>query len=192
MMHRYPSDEAWVEALQRGEPAAQQALLTHWLPVVVQWCNRLGGPAVDGEDAAHDVFLVVLRKLDSVWDADHLGPWLFGITRRVLAAHRRRAWVKRWVPGIAADEVEHRGPARLVEVSDTGRRVQAALQSMPEIEREVLVLCVLEDRADSEVSEMLGIPKNTVKSRLHRARDRFARAARAQGLDVGIGAEERA
>lgn len=189
-MHRYPSDEAWIAALHRGEAGAQQDLLAHWLPIVVQWCTRLGGPAVDPEDAAHDVFIIVLRKLDSVWDADHVGPYLFGITRRVLASHRRRAWVRRWVPGVTREPVDHVGPARLVEVSDTGRRVQAAIESLPDIEREVLVLCVIEERADSEAAAMLGVPRNTIKSRLHRAREHFARAARAQGLDIGVGNEE--
>jgi RNA polymerase sigma-70 factor (ECF subfamily) len=48
--------------------------------------------------------------------------------------------------------------------------VWAALDELPLHHREVLVLCDLEERADSEVSEMLGVPKGTVKSRLRRAR----------------------
>lgn len=184
-----PTDEAWMLALQRGDRVAQDRLVREWLPIVVRWCARLGGPAVDPEDAAHEVFLIVLRRLDAVYDAERLGPWLFGITRRVLAAHRRRAWVRRWLPGATAEPVQHVGPARLVEISETGERVRSALDRLAESEREVLVLCVLEERADSEVAEMLGIPKNTVKSRLHRARERFLRAARAEGLDIELGGE---
>jgi len=56
---------------------------------------RLGGPRIDAEDAAHDVFLVVFRRLPDLDDPQAFRSWLFGITRRVVAAHRRRAWVRR-------------------------------------------------------------------------------------------------
>lgn len=181
-----PLSDVRLDALRRGDPAAQERLLAEWLPVVVSWCNRLGGAAVDAEDAAHDVFLVVLRRLDTLQSEAQLPAWLFGITRRVLAQHRRRAWIKRWVPGLKAEPVERTGPARLAEVSQTAWQVQQALEKLPEAEREVLVLCVLEDRTDKEVSEMLEMPIGTVKSRLRRAREHFHEIASAMGLGEAV------
>jgi RNA polymerase sigma-70 factor (ECF subfamily) len=193
MSNPFDTDPAWQESMASSarEPAtapadrlARDRIFDQWLPVVLRWCAHLGGPGVDPEDAAHDVFLVVLRRLDALYDEEHLAAWLFGITRRVLAQHRRRAWVRRWVPGFTADPPDpSAGPARLVAVSETGRAVQSVLDSLPLAERQVLVLCLLEDRSDREVSEMLGIPHGTVKSRMRRARARFLEAARAAGLD---------
>lgn len=180
-------DSELLGLVQRGDPAAQERLLDHWLPVVVRWCARLGGPRVDPEDAAQDVFLVVIRRLDRVYDADRFPAWLFGITRRVLARHRRRAWFRRWVPGVRLEMPDlHGGPARLLDVSEAGRAVQAVLEDLPPVEREVLVLCLLEERTDREVALLLDIPSGTVKSRLRRARQRFLAIARERNLDVHL------
>lgn len=168
-----------------GGSAERERLLKVWLPVVVRWCAHLGGPGVDGEDAAHDVMIVALRRLDRLYDEAHTAAWLFGITRRVLAQHRRRAWVRRWVPGLSIDAPDKaRGPAALMSVGETARDVQAILDKLPLAERQVLVLCLVEDRSDREVSEMLGIPHGTVKSRMRRARARFLELAAEAGLGV--------
>ncbi len=172
----------------RGGTGDRDRLLDTWLPVVVRWCAHLGGPGVDAEDAAHDVFIVALRRLDRLYDEAHTAAWLFGITRRVLAQHRRRAWVRRWVPGLSIDPADKaRGPAALVSVSETAARVQAVLDQLPAAERDVLVLCLVEERSDREVAEMLGVPHGTVKSRMRRARARFLEIAQRMGVNVEEG-----
>ncbi len=152
-------------------PGALDRLCDQWLPTVLGWTTRLGGPRIDAEDAAHDVFLVVFRRLGDLSDPAAFRSWLFGITRRVIAAHRRRAWIRRWLPGAPPDEPSPApDPLRRAEQSDVAAQVWAAIETLPGHQREVLVLCDLEERADAEVAEMLGVPKGTVKSRLRRAR----------------------
>jgi RNA polymerase sigma-70 factor (ECF subfamily) len=171
-------------ALAGGSPERDR-LLEAWLPSVVRWCAHLGGPGVDAEDAAHDVMIVAIRRMDRLYDEAHAAAWLFGITRRVLAQHRRRAWVRRWVPGLSVDTADKaRGPAALVSLGETSRRIQDVLDRLPLAERQVLVLCLVEDRSDREVSEMLGVPHGTVKSRVRRARARFLELAAEAGLDL--------
>ena len=60
-------------------------------------------------------------------------------------------------------------PGRRAEQTQTADRVWTAILSLPDHHREVLVLCDLEERADSEVAELLRVPKGTVKSRLRYA-----------------------
>jgi RNA polymerase sigma-70 factor, ECF subfamily len=177
-----PSPKA-LDAARRGDQDALAALLDEWLPVVLAWCKRLGGPRVDPHDAAQDVLIVVMDRLEKVWSADRFRPWLFGVTRRVLARHRRAAWVKRWVGDLFADPAdEARGPERLAEMSETSRKVHRALDALSVDHREVIVLCDLEHRTDEEVAELLAVPVGTVKSRLRRARAAFRTAAIRQGL----------
>ena len=160
-----------VRLAQQEAPGALDRLCDAWLPVVLGWTTRLGGPRIDAEDAAHDVFLVVFRRLPELEKPESFPSWLYGITRRVISAHRRRAWFRRWLPGPVPDIAEIRAdPARRAEQSAVADRVWDALEALPAHQREVLVLCDLEERADSEVAEMLGIAKGTVKSRLRRAR----------------------
>lgn len=157
---------------------APDRLMQHLLPQVVQWCHRLGGPRVDAEDAAHDVLVVVLTRLDTLHEVERLDAWVYGITRKVLASHRRRAWLKRWVPGFMPEVGDGRpSPERLSVMSEASRGVWTILNTLSDHHREVLVLCDIEERTDLEVATLLGVPLGTVKSRLRRARQRFRIAA---------------
>lgn len=176
-----------------GHGSSQDALFEAWLPVVLRWCARLGGPKVDAEDAAHDVLVTALTRLHTLRNPDDFPAWLFGITRRTLAWHRRRAWVKRWVPGFVPEVVESRpSPERAAESQELGVRVQEVLSGLPIELREVLILCDLEERPDEAVAAMLNIPVGTVKSRLRRARRTLSAAAIAAGLGPdALGPEHR-
>jgi RNA polymerase sigma-70 factor (ECF subfamily) len=135
------------------------------------WCKRLGSGRLNAEDAAHDVFEIVLQRLQSLREPQAFSSWLYGITRRVLAAHRRKAWFRKWLPGVEPEGIAPGpSPLRETEQSEIAARVHDALTHLSADHREVLVLCDLEERADSEVAGMLGVPKGTVKSRLRRAR----------------------
>jgi RNA polymerase sigma-70 factor (ECF subfamily) len=185
-----PLAPAWAAA-RRGDRAAMDQICRRFLPEVLQWCRRLGGPAVDADQATQDVFIVLLRKAPDVDQVERLPAWLYAVTRRVLAQHRRRAWVRRWIPGAApAEERPH--PAAPPDLALAGRAqaraVQAVLHGMPDDLREVLVLCDLEQRTDPEAAELLGLKVGTAKSRLRRARQVFRERAIAAGLgDPGEG-----
>jgi RNA polymerase sigma factor (sigma-70 family) len=168
----------------RHAPTARDQL-DAWLPTVLRWCVRLGGPRVDAEDAAHDVLVTAMLRIDDLRDPAAIGAWLFGITRRTLAAHRRRAWARHWLPGWFADPVDPaRGPLGEAEHGEVARRVAAVLAELPAELREVLVLCEVEERSDDEAAALIGIPTGTAKSRLRRARHAFAAKARHHGLGL--------
>lgn len=156
-------------------------LVDVWAVPVLRWCARLGGPRIDPEDAAQDVFERVVRRLDSVRDPATLPAWLFAITRRVVIDHRRRAWLRRWVPGSVPDVADPR--AHPTDDADTARVVRDVLDVLPRDLREVLVLTDLEERTADEVAALTGLPVGTVKSRLRRARARFEALARRRGLE---------
>lgn len=182
-------DTELVEQAIRNEPGARDRLLEHSLPAVLTWTTRLGGPKVDPEDAAHDALMIVWTKLDALRSPERYVSWLYGIVRRVLAAHRRRAWVKRWVPGIEVEQPDRTPtPAAEAQHEQMVQGVREALEKLPPKQREVLVLCEIEERTDVEVAELLGVPLGTVKSRLRLARARFAQAASRLRLDMAVSA----
>ncbi|HCH62740.1 MAG: hypothetical protein CL927_18785 [Deltaproteobacteria bacterium] len=171
------------KAVQRGEPSAIDAVCEDWLPTVLQWCRRLCGPRVDADHATQDVFLVVLRRVHTVERPEQLPSWMFAVTRRVLAQHRRKAWVRRWIPGDVPEVSDpRRSPDTLTERRQLASQVASILEQMPEELRAVLVLCDLEDRTDPEAAAMLGLKIGTAKSRLRRARVRFRELCVRQGL----------
>lgn len=165
---------ALVAAALADAPHAVDRLAAAWLPHVVRWCHRLGGPGIDAEDAAHETLLVMCRNVGRVRSVDDFPSWLFGVTRRVVANHRRRVWWRRWLPGASTERADRaRGPLETVEARQAAERVWKALDQLSDIQREVLVLCELEERPGSEVAELLGVPLGTVKSRLRLAKEAF-------------------
>lgn len=179
-MKPHRPDPSLPAAALRGESGAREALLDAWLPVVIQWADRLGGPRTDAEDVAQDVFLVVLRRLADVRDLEGFPAWLYGITRKTVAAHRRRAWFRRWVPGAAPERASSApSPEEDVEAARRARKVQALLEELPTAQREVLVLCDVEGRTAVEAAGLIGIPVGTVRSRLRLGRTRFRQLAEA-------------
>lgn len=175
-------DPGILVAAAGGDVSARDRFVSGWLPHVLRWCARLGGPRVDPEDAAHEVFLVVLRRLPELASVRAPGPWLYQVTRKVLAQHRRRVWFSRWVGAFGMDEIAAEPATAGWVRSDLARRVQQALEELPADQREVLVLCDMEQFTDQEVATLVGVPVGTVKSRLRIGRDRFRRAATRLGL----------
>ncbi len=176
---------AQLASAQGGDEGALDVIAREWLPSVYAWCHRLGGPTVDAEDAAHEVLIIMCRRIGQVEGAGRLPSWLFGITRRVIANHRRKAWVRRWVPGATREQPDPRwGPEREAEANHTARVVWKALDELPAAQREVLVLCELEERTGSEVADLLAVPLGTVKSRLRAARQAFRSVMEREGLDA--------
>ena len=190
MTHR-PTDATLAAAFVEGRPGARDALLAHWLPRVLRWAARLGGPSIDPEDIAQEVFIVVIRRLADVEDLSKASAWLYGVTRKVVAQHRRRAWLRRWVPGASTERAsEQPGPDSHAEKSQLGQAVHDLLDKLPATQREALVLVDLEERPTAEAAELIGIPLGTLKSRLRLGRARFRTLAERRDLASLLPARE--
>lgn len=171
-----PPTAAVLRAAADGDVDARARVIDAILPSVMGWCSRLGGQKVDAEDAAHDVCIVTLERLPTLRSPEAFSGWVFGITRRVLAKHRRRATWWSWMP--LSDEL----PARSAPVDELGGLALGLLDRLPAAQREVLVLCGIEERTCQEAATLLALPLGTVKSRLRLARDRFRREADHRGV----------
>jgi len=180
-------DHELVHAAQGGEEHAWRALLERWLPTVHGWCTRLGGPRVDAHDAVQDVFELVWTRLHTLDDPQSFPAWIYTVTRRVLDRHRRRAWLRRWLPGPLPSQA-HPGESPDLQVarSELAQRVQDLLERLPPAQREALVLCDVEGRSAPEVASLLSIPEGTVRSRLRLGRARFQREAGGREAVAGM------
>lgn len=124
------------------------------------------------EDLAQDVFLRAWRNYGSFQGQSSIKTWLLSIT-----ANRCKDYLRSWS---AKHEVSDDGSIlQTVPVSDTEEQVAAQLErdrlwqtvhQLPEKYREVLVLYYERELSGSEVSEVLGISEQAVRTRLHRGR----------------------
>jgi RNA polymerase sigma-70 factor (ECF subfamily) len=155
-----------------------RALFDVELPYVWKTLRRLGVREPDLADVAHDVFVIVFRRLDDYDASRPIKPWLFGISYRVARDHRRLARHAREVQG--APEIDAPDPAlraddRIVLAEDQ-RLVREALDTLEDERRAVFVLFELDGTPMPEVAVALGIPLNTAYSRLRLAREDFRAA----------------
>lgn len=129
--------------------------------------GRLAVPPADLADAVHEVFVVLYRRWHELDHSQSLRPWLFGVARRHAASLRR----KQREPQLG----NHDAPAP--EVPHEERQLLwLALAMLDEDRREVVVLHDLDGFTGKEIAELLGIPANTVHSRLRLARADLAAA----------------
>lgn len=138
------------------------ALLTELSPWVGRLCASI---ALDrGEDAMQETLIVVLRNLPTLREPAALRSWV----RRI--AVRQALRLVRDPRAIPVAEVPE---AELPTDLDTSIDVRETLAKLSPPQRAVLVLRHLEDLSEQETAEVLGVPEGTVKSGLHRARQRF-------------------
>ncbi|HEU5059363.1 MAG TPA: sigma-70 family RNA polymerase sigma factor [Kofleriaceae bacterium] len=141
--------------------------------------RRLGVPAADAEDVMQEVFVVVLKKLDSFAHRSSLRTWLYGIAYRSASEHRRRAHVKSEVPTEAPDA----GAADPTQPESLDRKrareqLDAILAQLDDDKRAVFVFYEIEELPMTEVAEIVGCPLQTAYSRLRAAREHVEAAAR--------------
>ncbi|MCA2189891.1 RNA polymerase sigma factor [Nonomuraea cavernae] len=142
--------------------------------------GRLGTQLAD--DLAAETFLVAFRKRRSFDPArGAVRPWLYGIATNLVAQHRRsevrrlRAFQRTPLDDGADDGHEDTVAARVAAAS-AHQPLTTALESLPDGDRDVLLLVALADLSYEEVAQTLNIPFGTVGSRLNRVR-RKLRAA---------------
>jgi RNA polymerase sigma-70 factor, ECF subfamily len=141
---------------------------------VFRQAARLGGPGIDAEDAAQEVFMVVGRKLDTFDNTSLITTWLYGITLNVVRSLRRRARIRKL---FELREEKSEVPVRSVdraEVLDAHRIAYEILDKLPAKKREVFILAEFEGLSCEEIAAVVGTKTETVWSRLHYARKEFA------------------
>jgi RNA polymerase sigma-70 factor (ECF subfamily) len=138
---------------------------------------RLGGPRIDAEDVAQEVFLVVARKLDTFDGSSQVTTWLYGITLNVVRATRRRQRLLGWFeskdappPESAIETIDR------AEVREAHRIAYEILDKMTGKKREVFILSEFEGLSCEEIAQIVETKTETVWSRLHYAREEFAEA----------------
>jgi RNA polymerase sigma-70 factor (ECF subfamily) len=139
------------------------------------------------DDAVQDVFLVVHRRLSEFEGRSSVRTWLFGIALRVAKDHRRLVRRKGGHDPLDVQTADRLpGPDARAEATEALRLVHRLLDGMSEAHRAVIVLADLEQMSAPEMAEVLGVPMNTVYSRLRAARRIFEEKWRAEqgGDDV--------
>jgi len=181
------ADEDLMLALKTGDEAAFAELMRRHRGPIVNYVNRLIGDRDRAEDLAQEVFLRVYRHAGTYRVTARFTTWLYTIASNLgknelrNRARRRNVSVEDTPRELRQDDY-HLGtredfllPDRITDLNDRQRKVRAAIDSLPEHFRMMLVLRDMEGFAYEEIASMLELPLGTVKSRINRARLEFKR-----------------
>ena len=141
----------------------------------------------EADDIVAETFLIAWRRFDDI--PVNAGPWLLGVARRVLSNRRRSALRIVSLSDRLADR-ERIKPSIATDDTDLRLTVEAALERLPEKEREALRLLAWEGLSTAEAAVVLGCTRATLAVRVHRARRRLAdvidgHAARTEATERG-------
>jgi len=133
------------------------------------------GPSDEIEDVVQAAFIEIYRCLGRFEGRSKLSTWVYRVSVNVALQHLRKRKRKRWLTlGTTGDEPErllaNRNPGRRLEDRQALEHVYAAADTLSEKKRTVWVLHELQGLEPREISEIVGAPFNTVRSRLLAAR----------------------
>jgi RNA polymerase sigma-70 factor (ECF subfamily) len=168
-------DAATVKACCNGDPAAIERFVERYENVVFAFLSRALGPGPHVEDLAQEVFLRACRALPG-FDPDgpaRLSTWLLTIASRVAidARKKRRLSIRPFDTG--REVADHSTPETERRRAEIGRAIEDAAAKLPDDQRDAFVLAELHGLEMKEIGLVLGIPENTAKTRIHRARERL-------------------
>jgi RNA polymerase sigma-70 factor (ECF subfamily) len=198
---RPPADEgrgaADAEAVARvldGQPAAFDELVQRYQRQAITVSYRLLGNLDDAKDLVQDAFVKAYRSLDTLERPAAFGGWLLRIVTNLSLNFRRGRRLRlaqtldgpvgdrlgdpyaadRPMPGHGPDSFAQSGdPARRLEGRELGSAMTEALSTLPDKQREALILFTVEELPQKEVADRLGCSVEAVKWHVFQARKRL-------------------
>ncbi len=142
-----------------------EEILARWGPLVYRMAIQGTGAVADGEDVAQEVFVSLIQTDPAFADETHLRAWLIRATANRCKSWGRSPWRRRTVP------LEASRNAAVPPPDSSG--VLEAVAALPPRYRWPVYLHYIEGYTADEIGQLLGCPRNTVLSRLSRAREKL-------------------
>jgi RNA polymerase sigma factor (sigma-70 family) len=158
------ADPSLIEAARGGDADALVSLIAAAQPDIRRYAARTCR-AADIDDAVQETLLLLYRRVGTLRAVTSFSAWLFAVARRACLRLLRRST---GMAGMPVGDAE----ARLVHLPSEDIRIDLsrAIQSLPEHYREVILLRDIEELSIEEIGAVLGLTRESVKARIHRAR----------------------
>lgn len=192
------TDEDLLRRARAGEEDAFLSIYTRHRVAMYRFACRLLRSESAAEDVTHDCFLSLFKNPER-FDPTRGTPlrtYLFAAVHNLAMKHFRRAGQETWTDEATLEEPRtpdaHEPLSQLIE-AELSAAVRAAVEQLPALQREVLILFEFEDLSLAEVAVVVDAEVNTVKSRLARARAGLRRtlAPRLERREELVGASEK-
>ena len=142
-------------------------------------CLRLLSDPTKAEDATHDVFLKVWRKLDQFRGDSSIRTWIYQIALNH-CRNLRQSWSERHIQTVEEETMldtagaGEDSPLRALELKELGERIQTTLDRLTAEYRLLLLLVADEELSYDDIATLTAQTEGAVRGKLHRARKAFA------------------
>ena len=178
------SDEALIARIASGDRLAMQVLFARHHVRIYRFVLRLVRDQSKAEDLISEVFLDVWRQADRFEGRSTVSTWLLAIARfKTLSALRRKP--EEGLDEDAALEIEDLAdnPEVTLEKKDRSAVIRKCLMGLSAEHHEIIDLVYYHEKSVEEAAKIVGIPENTVKTRMFYARKKLAEMLKAAGLE---------
>lgn len=161
-----------IELLILKDESAFQIFYEKYLGFIYKICFFMLQDKEEAEDAVQNVFLKILKKINSLRSDLNLKSWVGSITFNEVK-NRRRFFArdrKKNLNFILENRNKVQTPEENILEAETSKKIKDALICLPFKFRIILIFREIEDLSYEEIGKILKIPEGTVKSRLARAR----------------------
>lgn len=173
------AEQKLIELAAKGDRDAAEGLIRAHQASLYNYLLRISGRPHVAEDIVQDAFVRVLMNLDRFDTRYRFSTWLFTIAKRLYVNANQKHkphYDTDAVSGTRGRELHPLAPAMAEETRDRARdALQSALDELSEDQREIVVLFHQQSWPIASIAEHMGMPEGTVKSHLHRGRQRMRR-----------------
>ena len=159
---------------ERAQDAAIEELVRAYSGTMYRVANSVLRNAAEAEDAVQEAFVRVLRKREQLAEIRDARVWLVRIVWNIVLDRKRRSKTRPENEDVAEFArilvAEEMSAEERVAAAEHHARVAQAMDELPAKEREVMVLCAMEELNSVEIATVLRTTESTVRSRLFRAR----------------------
>ena len=178
------SDEVLVGLVAKGDKDAMQLLYLRHNVRVFRFLMRFVDREATAEDLVSEVFIEAWRHADKFQARSQVLTWLLAIARhKALSALRRRSTDELDEEVLEFIEDTSDDPEVTVQKTERSALIADCLKQLSPAHREIIDLVYYHERSIDDVAEIIGVPQNTVKTRMFYARKRMAELLAARGLD---------
>jgi RNA polymerase sigma-70 factor (ECF subfamily) len=180
------SDEALIGRIAAGDKLAMQVLFARHHVRVYRFVLRFVGDPGRAEELISDVFLDVWRQADRFEARSQVSTWLLAIARiKALSALRKRPDEELDDETAQAIEDQSDDPEVAMQKKDTSAVLRQCMTKLSAEHREIVDLVYYHEKSVEEVAKIVGVPENTVKTRMFYARKRLGELLKAAGVERG-------
>jgi RNA polymerase sigma-70 factor, ECF subfamily len=178
------SDAALVGLIAKGDRNAMRLLYARQHLRVFRFLTRIVKSQETAEDLLNEVFLDVWRGARGFEARSRVSTWILGIARyKALTALRQRSFAPLDDGVLEAIEDPSDDPEAHMQKTDRGAVLQACLKQLSSAHRQVIDMVYYHEQSIEEISRIVGVPQNTVKTRVFHARKRIAELMAAHGVE---------